>query len=404
MHKVRLYPNRAQERLLEHALHLTRNLYNAALDQRKYVWASRKRGVTAKMQYADLTALRAESAGDSAIYRELQDAVLHRLDLAYRAFFARCKRGEMPGHPRFKSDARWNQLEFPHGDRALKFDAEQRSVRVPGVGVLKLRKGRTVPENFGRAFLVRKNGKWYAVFECKREVEPMAATGRLVGIDAGITTLIATSDGDFFENPRHCEGNRARVERAQRALDAATLKDVRGRPCKASDPKRKAKLLALARAKEREANARRDALHKRSRELVERYDGIAMEALSLRSMTRSAKGTPENPGSNVRAKSGLNRALLDTGFGTLRQLIIEKAAWAARMVAVVDPRFTSQSCFKCKHVASENRDGIRFACAACGHTDHADVNAAKNILAKAEWPPQRELSPGDARLTKQDAA
>lgn len=74
------------------------------------------------------------------------------------------------------------------------------------------------------------------------------------------------------------------------------------------------------------------------------------------------------------------------------------------MVAVVDPRFTSQMCFKCKHVASENREGIKFACVACGHADHADVNAAKNILAKAEWPPQRELSPWDARLTRQDVA
>lgn len=315
MHKVRLYPNRAQERLLDHALHVTRNLYNAALDQRKYVWASRKRGIAAKTQYTDLTALRGESLGDAAIYRELQDAVLHRLDLAYRAFFARCKRGETPGHPRFKSAARWNQLEFPHGDRALKFAAEQRSVRVPGIGFVKLRKGRKVPENFGRAFLVRKNGKWYAVLECRRDVEPMPKMRRLVGIDAGITSLIATSDGDFFANPRHGERNRARVARAQRALDAATRKDAHGRPCNVSDAKRKAKVLELARAKESEANARRDALHKRSRELVERYDGIAMEGLSLRRMTRSAKGTLEKPGTNLRAKSGLNRALLDTGLG-----------------------------------------------------------------------------------------
>ncbi|MDQ2681756.1 MAG: transposase [Candidatus Eremiobacteraeota bacterium] len=405
MHKVRLYPTPTQERALDHALHLTRNLYNAALDQRRYEYRAHGRAVSAKMQYAELTALRADSTVDAGVYRELQDAVLHRLDLGMSAFFRRFKRGETPGFPRFKNDARWNQLEFPHGNRAVKLDSTQGKIRVPNVGVVRLRKGREVPLNYGRAFLIRKNARWYAVFECKREIEPMRATGKVIGIDAGITALLATSEGELVDNPRHFARNRANIELAAIALDAVTRKDARGRCLNRHDPKRRAKVLALARSKEREANARRDFLHKLSNRIVRENDGIAMEALRLVNMTRSAKGTVEEPGTNVAAKSGLNRSLLDTGFGILRQLIIEKAAWAARLIAVVDPKYTSQTCFSCKHRAAENRERMRFVCVRCGHQGHADINAARNILVKAELQPQSVLaSDATIRLTQHDAA
>lgn len=146
MQKVRLYPTRAQARRLEHALHRTRNLYNAALEQRRYEYRAHRRSVTAKMQYAEVTALRAHSSADAAIYRECQDAVLHRLELAMQAFFRRVKRGETPGFPRFKSDAAWNQLECPHGDRAIKINAAQTKVSLPGIGAARIRKGRAIPQ------------------------------------------------------------------------------------------------------------------------------------------------------------------------------------------------------------------------------------------------------------------
>src|SRR5665213_1707333 len=333
MHRVRLYPTAEQVARLTHALHITRNLWNAALDQRQYEYRAHRRSITGKLQYADLTKLRAESPSDAGIYRQWQDAVLHRLDLAMSAFFRRVKRGEAPGFPRFKSDARWNQLEFSHGDRALRLDARQTKVRVPGVGSMRLRKGREIPVNYGRAFIVRKNEKWYAVFECKREVEPLRATGRIVGIDAGIAALLATSDGDIIANPRHLEARRDSIVRAAIQLDEVTVKDAIGRPANRRDPRRIAAAQRLARAKEAEGNARRDALHKLSSRLVREYDGIAMEDLNLRAMTRSSKGTTEAPGVGVEAKTRLNRALLDTGFGILRQLIIENAEWAARMIA-----------------------------------------------------------------------
>src|SRR6266852_3983443 len=140
------------------------------------------------------SALRAEDARFASVYRECVDAVLHRLDLAFAAFFRRIKSGEPAGYPRFRSAARWKQLEFPHGDRALKFDAVQKRVRIPGVGSVPLRKGRAIPA-FGRAFVLERNGRWWATFECEREPEALPSTGRVIGVDRGVHVLAATSDG-----------------------------------------------------------------------------------------------------------------------------------------------------------------------------------------------------------------
>jgi putative transposase len=338
---------------------------------------------------AEITELRACEPRFAAVYRECEDATLRRLDLAFAAFFRRVKSGEGPGYPRFKSARRWNQIEFPHGDRALSLGDDQRRVHVPGVGRVRLRKGRHVPE-FGRAFVVTKNGRWYAIFEGHREVSPRNRTGERVGIDRGVRVLAALSDGTKIANIRPGSARAALVERHAQKLDALTKKDTAGRTLNRRDPQRIRAACRLARAREREANVRRDWLHKTSREVVDRYDLIALESLKVRSMTRSAKGTAAAPGTNVRAKSGLNRALLDAGFGMLATLIREKAAHAARVVISVDPRYTSQTCAECAHVAKASREGAQF------------VNAARVILLRTELPPMR--APGTARGRLHDAA
>jgi putative transposase len=403
---IRLYPTVAQEAALEHALHVTRHLYNAALQERKDAYRLRHISITAKMQYAELTTLRKESHHLAGVYRELEDAVLHRLDLAFAAFFRRCQRGETPGFPRFRVAARWRQLEFPHGDRALKLDSAQRRVRVPHVGWVKLRKGRNVPA-YGRAWVVCKGGRYYAQFECERAVEPLAPTGRVAGLDRGIAVLVATSDGALIENPRHVKASRLALARAQRVVSKA----------KRGGKNRRKAVAQVARLHEKVARQRRDYAHKVSRRIVNTYDRIALEKLRLRDMTRSARGTVQRPGRHVAAKAGLNRALLDAGFGLIAQLIAQKAERAARQIVYVDAKYSSQTCAQCGHVAKESRSGLRFCCVACGHGDHADVNAARVILLRAQWEPlasraaladgddpRTALSPSGPRLTTQDAA
>jgi putative transposase len=184
-------------------LGVTRELYNAALQERRDAYRLRRVSVSAKTQYHELTALRGRDPIDrrlGAVYRECEDAALHRLDLAMRAFFGRCKGGEAAGYPRFKPASRWRQLTFPHGDRALRMDSAQRRLTIPGVGRVKLRKGRSVPP-FGRAWLVRRNLRWYACFECERLPEHGPVDLRRVcGVDRGVHVLAACSDGTLFGN------------------------------------------------------------------------------------------------------------------------------------------------------------------------------------------------------------
>jgi len=403
MHRVRLYPKAKQIERLEFMLDVTRQLYNALLDERRYAWTARRIRVTSKMQYAEITALRAEDRRFGAVYRECQDAVLHRLDLGFAAFFRRVKNGETAGYPRFRAKARWKQLEFPHGDRALKLDLEQKRVRIPGVGSVRLRKGRAIPV-FGRAFVVEKNGRWWAIFECEREPEALPKTGRIIGIDRGVHVLAATSEGVLIPNGKHGERQRRVVSGHQRALDAVTVKDGKGRCLNRRDPVRIAAAQRLARAKEREANARLDGLHKAAYQIVRSTDVIALEALDVRGMTRSAKGTVEKPGRNVAAKSGLNRVMLDAGFGKFAALIREKAEYAAREVVSVDARYSSQTCGRCLHIDSKSRLKRRFRCVACGWSCHADVAAALEVKRRAKEQRISELSRARTPLTSQDAA
>ena len=147
------------------------------------------------------------------------------------------------------------------------------------------------------------------------------------------------------------------------------------------------------------------------------YDAIALEKLQLRNMTRSAKGTVDEPGRHVAAKAALNRAMLDAAFGMIGKLIAEKAENAARIVRFVDPKYSSQECAACGYVAASNREGIRFRCGRCDRAAHADTNAAQVILKRAEfqpvvscagWPdsddPRTVLSSSGPWLTRHDAA
>jgi putative transposase len=403
---VRLYPTAAQSAALEHILHVTRHLYNAALQERRDAYRLRKVTLWGSNQGRELTALRRESIHVADVYRETEDAVLRRLDKAYAAFFRRCKTGEKPGFPRYKSFSRWRQIEYPHGDRACILSEDQCKVRVPAAGWIKLRKGRLVPP-FKRAWLVCKRERWYAQFECERVINPLPSTGRVVGVDRGVTVLIATSDEQLIDNPRYLAAASLKLKRAQRVV----AKRKRG-----GRNRRKA-VKTLARLHEKVKLQRRDYAHKVSRRLVNAYDGIALEDLHLINMTKSAKGKPKAPGRGVAAKAGLNRVLLDAGFGQLAHLIAEKAECAARVMCHVIPHYSSQECARCGFTASENRRGLTFACTRCGQTAHADVNAARVILGRAQWEPlasratlvdgndpETALAPSGPRLTQHDAA
>ncbi|SDK86542.1 putative transposase [Nonomuraea maritima] len=245
-------------------------------------------------------------------------------------------------------------------------------VRLQGVGHVRVHQHRPVKGRVKTISVKREGSRWYVVLSCDDvPAEPLPATGAVAGVDLGVASLVTTSDGERLANPRHLAATADRLAAAQRDL-----------ACRKRGSKRRRK--AVARVAALHAKVRRqrlDGAHKAALTLVRDYDVIVHEELRIANMTRSASGTMEAPGRNVAQKSGLNRSILDAGWGVFLTVLAHKAESAGRELIAVNPADTSRTCARCGHCVKENRvTQAEFACRACGHAAHADVNAAVNIL------------------------
>ena len=171
--------------------------------------------------------------------------------------------------------------------------------------------------------------------------------------------------------------------RTRRGRLAIVRKQQRLSRCRKGSRRWKQRVAVLANAQARRRVQNRNECHRITTEIVRQYGHIAVEALAIRNMSRSAAGTAEEPGQNVSAKSGLNREILDQTWGLIRQQLRYKAEWAGRRFVEVDPRHTSQTCNSCGVVDGRSRQRKVFQCVACGFTLDADLNAARNILRKS---------------------
>jgi transposase len=242
-------------------------------------------------------------------------------------------------------------------------------VWVPKAGWVRFRWSRAVPAAKSYRVTGDRAGRWPVAFVAIPKSVPGPGTGEVVGVDRGVAVSAALSTGELL----HCPGLRppeqARLRLLQRKLARARKGSRRGRQAKT----------AIARLKAREADRRKDWAEKVSTNLARRFDVIRMEDLRITSMTRSARGTIEQPGRNIRQKAGLNRAILTSGWGRLAHRLEDKAPGR---VEKIHPAYTSQRCSACGHVAADSRESqALFRCIACGYTGNADVNAAKNIAA-----------------------
>ncbi|WP_239108768.1 RNA-guided endonuclease InsQ/TnpB family protein [Microbispora siamensis] len=373
-----LRPTGKQAASLAACLEDHRQLYNAALEHRRTAY--RKAGVTVRYgdQSGELKHIRADDpAGQGRWSFSSQQATLRRLDKAFRAFFARVREGRVPGFPRFKGRGWFDTVEWPKDGDGCRWNSQPEHptatfVRLQGIGHVRVHRHRPVRGRVKTISVKREGSRWYVVLSCDDvPTETLPATGAAVGVDMGVASLVTTSDGDPLANPRHLEASAGRLAAAQRAL---------ARKKRGSKRRRK----AVARVAALHAKVRRqrvDTAHKAALTLVRAYDVIVHEDLRIANMTRSAAGAIERPGRNVAAKSGLNRSILDAGWGVFLRVLAYKAESAGRELIAVDPRNTSRTCSRCGHCAKENRvTQARFRCQACGHEAHADVNAATNIL------------------------
>ena len=325
-------------------------------------------------QTATLTQLREVRPDILAFGVTVARGTLKRLDRAFCAFYRRCKAGEKPGFPRFKGPGSFDsvQWEDTHG---WTLDEERGRLRIQGIAEIKVRLHRPI-QGTPKAITIKREGRryWVSIRCVDVPAEPRPATGKAVGIDLGVTNLVATSDGELVAGPRFAERSAARLARAQQELAHKVRGSKRWK-------KAKEKVAVIHRTIR---NQRLDSCHQLSRDLVNRHDLIVHEDLKITNMTRRPKPPPDGEGgfekNGATAKAGLNRSIHDAGWGTSLAMIAYKAESAGRQVMVVDPRNTSRRCATCGLVDEGNRRGAVFRCLGCGHEAHADVNAAQNIL------------------------
>ena len=275
-----------------------------------------------------------------------QQQVLRRLDEAYRRFFS--KTG---GFPSFKRNGDCPGMRFPD-PKQFSLDSANGRIKLPKVGWVRMRQSRIAEGELRNITVSREGAKWFASIQTRTtEVMPGLGVPPSLGIDLGLTAFAATSEGEMIAPLRALANRRKAVGR-------------------------------LGGIHRRIAHQRAHWLHTLTTDLADRHAVIAIEDLRIKNMSASARGTLASPGKNVAAKAGLNRAILDAAWGEFRRQLTYKVGWRGGQVILVNPAYTSRTCRICGHESAQNRKTQSvFACVACGHTENADVHAAKNILA-----------------------
>jgi putative transposase len=365
--RYRLVPTAEQAAALgEHCRH-ARFVWNLAVEQHQH-WRPGRRAPGYNEQCAQLTAARAEHDWLAAGSQTVQQQALRDFAQAMRNFFAGTHRRP-----------RWRKANVHEGFRqvAVKAHHVERLNRrfgrvwVPKVGWVRFRLSRPVPEGV-KSYRVTgdRAGRWHIAFAHVPDPVAGPGDGSVVGVDRGVVVSAALSTGELLHAPSLTPGEARRVKMLQQRLARAE---------RGSNRRTRTKL-AIAKLKARDADRRKDWVENASTDIARRFDTIRIEELDVRAITRSARGTVEQPGVGVAQKRGLNRGISRSGWGLLATRLRHKAFGRVEQVPAA---YTSQRCSACGHVAPGNRKSQAvFECEAC-HAGpcNADVNAARNIAA-----------------------
>jgi len=290
---------------------------------------------------------------------------LRDLERAFREGFDRSQ--PLKRIPVFKKKGSGDGIRFPQG-----FKIDNRRIFLPRIGWVGFYKSFNIEGKVKNITVTKKGGKWYASIQVEQTIEIGKHPGDSeIGIDAGVKCFAAFSDGTMVEGIHSFRKHEDKLAREQRKLS-------RKKKGSHNWKKQKGK---ISRLHINIANVRSDFLHKLSIQISKNHATIYVEGLNIKNMSSSASGTVDSPGRNVKAKSGLNKSILDQGWFEFRRQLGYKLSRAGGRLVEVDYRYTSQTCSCCGHRAKENRKSqVEFKCSACGYEENADVNAAKNIL------------------------
>ena len=349
-YKYRAYLPKAVEGAASFTLTRCRELYNAALQERRDAY--RLRGVSINFydqsnQLPDVKEVRPEYKD---IHSQVLQDVLHRIDKAFQNFFRRVKAGQTPGYPRFQGRNRYDSVTYPQG--GWKLDGDR--LTLSKIGTMKLVLHRPLEGQVKTVSLKREGEHWYVCFSCEVEATPLPSSDEAVGIDMGLNYFATLSTGEQFNNPRYLRKSLAVLAVKQQSL---------ARKKKGSHRREKARR-AVATVHRRVRNQRADFAHKLSRQLVNRYGLIVFEDLK--------------PANMVKMHS-LALSISDVGWGQFQEFTRHKAESAGRVCTFVNPAYTSQTCSGCGLVKKKELSERWHSCP-CGVELDRDYNAALNIL------------------------
>ncbi|KAH0436569.1 RNA-guided endonuclease InsQ/TnpB family protein [Paraburkholderia fungorum] len=392
--KYELIPNGEQQRDMRGFAGACRFVFNRALALQKENHGAGGKFIGYVRMAKHLTAWRNGSETPwlkDAPVHPLQQA-LKDLDQAYQSFFA--KRAYFP---KFRKRGKHDSFRYPDA-KQIKLDQDNSRIFLPKLGWLRYRNSRHVLGTVRNVTVSGSGGKWFVSIQTAREVDaPVPQATSAVGIDVGISRFATMSAGTYLAPLNSFREHEQRLAKYQRRMC---------RKVKFSNNWKKAKA-RVQRIHAHIANARRDYLHKASHSISQNHALVCIEDLKVSNMSRSASGTMRAAGTNVRAKVGLNKSILDQGWAEFRRQLAYKLDWTGGYLIAVPPQYTSQTCPCCGHLSAHNRrTQAKFLCVSCGYENHADVVGAINILSRGMESLSRDEGQdmGDASLRRETAA
>lgn len=365
--KFRLKPKRQQMVKMRQFAGSCRFVWNKALALEKENYANTGKRLGYNQLAGMLVAWKkdAETSFLKDVHSQILQQALRNLDKAYLNFFD--KRAEFP---KFKKKGLHDSFSYPQG---FKIEENNSRIYLPKIGWTRYKKHRGIAGIPKNVTVSLSCGKWYVSIQTERIVdEPVHTSQSEIGIDLGVAHFASFSDGTYLAPLNAFRKYSDKLARFQKQLAKKVKFSANWKKLKFRIQKLHKKI----------ADARHDFLHKATSIISKNHALVAVEDLRVKNMSASASGTVDQPGRNVKAKSGLNKSILDQGWGEFLRQLEYKLLWLGGLLIRVSPQYTSQKCSQCGYVSKDNRKTqAKFRCMACGFECNADHNAALNILA-----------------------
>lgn len=366
--KYRIYPTKSQTKFLEETLDICRDIYNSLLNSRKYEYEVNNKSLSRNEQINKIVEYKMSNPELLTVYSQVLQNVAERVDLAYKAFFRRVKRGENPGFPRFKNKS-YDSFCYPQSG----FFINLNSIRLSKIGIVKAKIHRKLDGDIKTCTIKKQNNKWWACFTIQITPIPLPTNNEVVGIDVGITHFAALSNNTYIENPHFLRKDEKALIKAQRKLEK--YKNNYQQRAKAKK--------VVSRIHERIRNRRHNFIHQESRKIINAFGVVVVEDLNIKNMSKSPATKQNAEGeylpNGASAKAGLNKSILDAGWSMFRSALSYKAENAGRKLIAVNPAHTSQDCHNCGYRAKKKLSDRWHLCPKCGASLDRDMNAAINI-------------------------